>query len=415
MGVSLDGTDGEAGKMADSTAPVVDKAWRELAQRLRLVVGGIQDGLTLVEEGKVVFVNDRLCQILGYSKAELARMGELNLAAPEEKDRLVRTVQEVQGRGLPLEELEFWAVRKDGSRCYLRNRYSMAVAKDGVPRRLVVTTDITEQKLAQQAQERLVERRRRQMQIGVKIAQEVAGVSSVNELCHRLVWLVKERMGYYHVQVFCPDPARKAMALVEGYGEPGARMKATGHRLPYGLGVVGVAAVTGEPVLASDMTQDSYWVPHFELPETKGELAVPIKLLDEVWAVLDVLSDTAGALTKEDENWLQSLAWQVSIIVQSLHQVEGTQARVRREQLLREISARLPSFSDPDTLAQTVVRELGTSLGRPVLIRLGSADELSRAPGVPVTGDGTHQAGGNGGPGSGSSDPSQAVPAEGGE
>lgn len=415
MGVSLDGTDGEAGKMADSTAPVVDKAWRELAQRLRLVVGGIQDGLTLVEEGKVVFVNDRLCQILGYSKAELARMGELNLAAPEEKDRLVRTVQEVQGRGLPLEELEFWAVRKDGSRCCLRNRYSMAVAKDGVPRRLVVTTDITEQKLAQQAQERLVERRRRQMQIGVKIAQEVAGVSSVNELCHRLVWLVKERMGYYHVQIFCPDPARKAMALVEGYGEPGARMKATGHRLPYGLGVVGVAAVTGEPVLASDMTQDSYWVPHFELPETKGELAVPIKLLDEVWAVLDVLSDTAGALTKEDENWLQSLAWQVSIIVQSLHQVEGTQARVRREQLLREISARLPSFSDPDTLAQTVVRELGTSLGRPVLIRLGSADELSRAPGVPVTGDGTHQAGGNGGPGSGSSDPSQAVPAEGGE
>lgn len=379
------------------------------------MVEATENGLTLIEGGRVVFVNDRLCEILGYSKGELARMGDLNLAAPEERDRLVRAAREVQERGLPLEELEFWAVRKDGSRCYIHNRYSMAGVQAGVPRRVVITTDLTEQRLAQQAQERLFEHRRRQMQIGARIAQEIAGVSSLDEFYHQLVWLVKERFDYYHVQIFCPDPELRAMTLVEGYGEPGVRMKAARYKLPFGLGVVGVAAVTGEPVLASDMTQDSYWVPHFELPETKGELAVPIKLLDEVRAVLDIVSDTAGALTREDEIWLQSLAWQVSIILQSLHQIEGTQARVRREQVLHEISARLPSFSDPDTLAQTVVRELGTSLGRPVLIRLGSAEELSRAPGVPVTGDGDREAGENKGQRSGPSDLSKTVPAEGGE
>ncbi len=401
--------------MVDSADPRVEKTWREWVERFHLMVEAIGDGLTLIDGARVVFVNDRLCEILGYSKRELARMGDLDLAAPEERGRLLQAAKEAHERGLDLKELEFWAVRKDGRRCYIRNRYSVVSVKKGVRRRVVITTDLTEQRQAQQEQERLYEHRRRQMQIGARVAQEVASVSSLGEFYHRLVWLVKERFDYYHVQIFCPDPELKAMTLVEGYGESGERMKAAGHRLPFGLGVVGAAAVTGEPVLASDLARDSYWVPHFELPETKGELAVPIKVLDKVRAVLDIVSDTAGALTEEDKVWLQSLAWQVSIVLQSLHQIEGTQARVRREQVLHEISAKLPSFSDPDTLAQTVVRELGTSLGRPVLIRLGSAEELSRAPSVPDAGDGDHGVGGKSGRRPGPSDPPRIRPAEGDE
>lgn len=415
MGYSLEGLEGKAGGMVDSADPRLEKPWREWAERFHLMVEAVGDGLTLIDGGRVVFVNDRLCQILGYSKRELARMGDLDLAAPEERDRLLQSARKAQERGLDLRELEFWAVRKNGSRCYIRNRYSVVALKRGVRRRIVITTDLTEQRLAQQEQERLRERRRRQMQIGARIAQEVASVSSLDELYHRLVWLVKERFDYYHVQIFCPDPELKAMTLVEGYGEPGERMKAAGHKLPFGLGVVGAAAVTGEPVLASDLAQDSFWVPHFELPETKGELAVPIKVLDNVRAVLDVVSDRAGALTEQDKSWLQSLAWQISIVLQSQHQLEGAQARARREQVLHEISAKLPSFSDPDTLAQTVVRELGTSLGRPVLIRLGSAEDLSRAPSVLNAGDGDREAGGTGTRRPGPADPSRIEPAEGGE
>lgn len=415
MGDGQGGVDGKAGGMTDSADARLEKTWREWVERFHLLVEASGDGLTLIDGGRVVYMNDRLCEIFGYSKPELARMGDLNLAAPEERDRLVRVVREVQERGLPLEELEFWAVRKDGSRCYIRNRYSLIAVKKGVRRRVVVTTDLTEHRLAQQGQERLQDHRHRQMQISAEIAQEVAGMSSLDEFYRRLVRLVKERFGYYHVQIYCPDPELKAMILVEGYGEPGERMKAARYRLPFGLGVVGVAAVTGEPILASDMTRDSYWVPHFELPETKGELAVPIKVLDEVRAVLDVVSDTAGALTDADKTWLQSLVWQVSIVLQSLHQIEGTQARVRRERVLQEISARLPSFSDPDALAKAVVRELGTSLGRPVLIRLGSAEELSHAPRAPIGRDGDREIGGKGSDRAGPADPAKIEPAEGGE
>jgi GAF domain-containing protein len=77
---------------------------------------------------------------------------------------------------------------------------------------------------------------------------------------------------------------------------------------------------------------------------------------------------------------LAVLAGQAAVIIQNLRQLAETQARARREQILREITARVRGFTDPDTLARAAVRELGTALGRPVFVRLGSAAELSQRP-----------------------------------
>jgi GAF domain-containing protein len=77
---------------------------------------------------------------------------------------------------------------------------------------------------------------------------------------------------------------------------------------------------------------------------------------------------------------LAALASQAAVIIQNLRQLAETQARARREQILREITARVRGFTDPDTLARAAVRELGTALGRPVFLRLGSVEELSQRP-----------------------------------
>ncbi len=373
--------------MADSAEtqplmdPSVEEALRELEQRFRLTVEGVHDGLTIIEAGQVVFVNDRLCEILGYSKEELTRVSSLDLATPEEGDRLRRIMQEVLERGLPLDKLEFWAVRRDGTRCYIRNRYYTGHNGEGFPRRLVVTSDITEDKLAQQSLLQSLEHRSRQMRMSAEIGQDLASATSVDELYGRLVTLVREGLGYYHVQLFCYDPMLDAMVLVAGYGEVGEKMKATGHLLPYGRGVVGLSAATAAPVLLTDVARDLHWVPHPELPETRGELAVPIKLRGEVLAVLDVHSDTVDALTEEDQSVLIGLAGQTSAVIQSLRRLDGAPADSRHTQILQEITrnitARVRPFGDPKALARTVVRELGIALGRPVFIRLGSAEELA--------------------------------------
>jgi PAS domain S-box-containing protein len=108
------------------------------------MVGGAQDGITIIEGGKVLCANDRLGEIFGYSPAELVRMSDLALAAPEELPRLRRSIQEAHQQGLPLAEFEFWAIHKDGSRRYVRSRYLRWPDQDGLPRFLVLTSDLTE-------------------------------------------------------------------------------------------------------------------------------------------------------------------------------------------------------------------------------------------------------------------------------
>ena len=136
--------------MATVTEPMLDKALQEANARIRLLIESVQGGLTIIENDRVVYVNSQLVQILGYSREELSGMRELDFAAPEEREWLELTFQEAQLKGLPLEEIEFWAVRKDGNRRFVRNRYSTGIVGAGTSFRFIVTLDLTEMEQARQ-------------------------------------------------------------------------------------------------------------------------------------------------------------------------------------------------------------------------------------------------------------------------
>jgi len=219
------------------------------------------------------------------------------------------------------------------------SRIAEEKAREAERQRLGMLTDIAErQQLEQQIQESL-ERRGQEVQISTQVAQEIAAAPALDELFRRVVTLIKERFGYYHAQIFRYESALNAVVLVTGYGEAGQRMLAAGHRLEMGRGVVGAAAVTGRPVLATDVMQDKDWRPNPNLPGTKGELAVPIKLRAQVLGILDVQSDRAGALTTEDQLLLEGLCGQIAIAI------EDTRLRQEMEERLNEISAMYRAMS----------------------------------------------------------------------
>ncbi len=194
-----------------------------------------------------------------------------------------------------------------------------------------VNQDITERKrLEQQIQESLA-RRGRQVQTSTEVAQEIAAATALDELYQRVVRLIKERFGYYHAQIFRYEPAVDAVVLVTAYGQVGEALLKAGHRLEMGRGVVGTAAATGQPVLASDVSQVVGWVANPYLPDSQGELAVPILLRDEVLGILDVQSDTAGALTLDDQMLLEGLCGQIAIAI------ESTRLRQEMEESLAEL------------------------------------------------------------------------------
>ncbi len=197
---------------------------------------------------------------------------------------------------------------------------------------------IRRRRLEEQARESL-ERRGRQVQTGTEIAQEIASAQALDELFNRVVTLIKERFGYYHAQIFRYDVAAQSLVLMAGYGEAGLRMLAGGHRLPLGAGVVGAAASTGQTVLVAEVARAVGWQANPNLPDTKGELAVPIKWRDQVLGILDVQSDQAGALTSEDQFLLEGLCGQIAIAI------ENTRLRQEMEENLRELNAAYRAIS----------------------------------------------------------------------
>ena len=70
----------------------------------------------------------------------------------------------------------------------------------------------------------------------------------------------------------------------------------------------------------------------------------------------------------------------VSTAYENRRLFEQIQARVQREQTLREITANVRGSMDPDTIMRTAVRELGAILGRQTFVRLGNVEQLAQEP-----------------------------------
>lgn len=219
-----------------------------------------------------------------------------------------------------------------------RAQAALAQSYAEVEQQVVARTAELQREIADR--ETIYERRALQVQTSTLISQEIAAAPALDELYRRVVTLIKERFDYYHAQIFRYDPAMHAVRLVTGYGAVGQAMLEAGHQIEMGLGVVGTAAETGKPILAADVTRDRDWRPNPNLPDTKGELAVPITLRDEVFGILDIQSERAGALTMDDQLLLQQLCGQIAIAIENTRLREEMGRRLEALNMLQQAMTR---------------------------------------------------------------------------
>jgi PAS domain S-box-containing protein len=314
-----------------------DDAVRENEARLELALEAADAGVwELQTQTGQAYFSSRWFTMLGYGPDELPHTYETwaSLLHPEEAYDIQLEVQRHIRNGEDF-AIDLRMRTKDGGWRWIHAiGRSIETDEQGRTTRLIGThTDITEQRESARVREDLYQRRAEQVRASVEIAQELAAIPAVDELFRRVVVLVRERFGYYHVQLFRREPARDAMGLVWGYGQVGERMLAEGYSLPTGQGVVGKAAATGRSVLVSDVTRSREWIPNPHLPDTRAELAVPIVFREQVLGVLDVHSETAEGLDEDDQLLLESICGPVALAI------EDTNLRQEMEARLRELNA----------------------------------------------------------------------------
>jgi len=176
-----------------------------------------------------------------------------------------------------------------------------------------------------EASERL-QRRAGQFQAIAEVGRTITLVGDLDQMLTQITQRISEHFGFYHVGVFLLDEAGEYAVLRAANSEGGQRMLARGHRLKVGeTGIVGYVTSTGEPRIALDVGRDAVWFDNPDLPLTRSELALPLKVGDEIIGALDVQSTEEAAFTEEDVAVLSVLADQVTVAIRNARLLAQTQ------------------------------------------------------------------------------------------
>jgi len=166
-------------------------------------------------------------------------------------------------------------------------------------------------------------RRTAQLEAAATVARRAAEIRDLDTLLNETVRLISDRFGFYHAGIFLVDEAGEYAVLRAASSEGGQRMLARGHRLAVGkVGIVGTVAGTGKPRIALDVGADAVFFDNPDLPLTRSEMALPLKVGERVIGVLDVQSMEPAAFTEEDVSVLQTLADQVALAIENARLLE---------------------------------------------------------------------------------------------
>lgn len=153
------------------------------------------------------------------------------------------------------------------------------------------------------------------------------------ELLSRAARSISEKLGYYHVGIFLLDDAREFAVLRASNSKGGQQMLARRHQLKVGgAGIVGYVSQSGRPRIALDTGADAVFFNNPYLPETRSEIALPLRAGNTVIGVLDVQSTQSSAFNEEDTNTLLTIANQMAILIKNMLFEETAQTSNRRYQ-----------------------------------------------------------------------------------
>ncbi len=178
-----------------------------------------------------------------------------------------------------------------------------------------------------------MEYRAQRLQKVAEVTHVIAAEQNPDKLLTLATQTISEQFDYYHVGVFLLDKDEEYAVLQAANSAGGQRMLARGHRLKVGeVGIVGYVTKKGQPRIALDVGEDAVFFDNPDLPQTRSEIALPLKIGSRVIGALDVQSTESGAFSGDDTALLSTLADQVAMAIQNARLFGETQRALRELQ-----------------------------------------------------------------------------------
>ena len=160
--------------------------------------------------------------------------------------------------------------------------------------------------------------RTHELATSAEVIRTVSSSLDLDVVLQKSAHLIQQRLDIQHVAVFLADPSSNFVVLRGAIGRGMDVLKAEAFKLPVGSrSMVGIAAATGKPRIAQDVTAETAFLRTAKLPDSGAAAAIPLMAGDTVIGVLYVQRESPDALTPEIVNLLVTLADQIAVGVKN--------------------------------------------------------------------------------------------------
>jgi signal transduction histidine kinase len=162
------------------------------------------------------------------------------------------------------------------------------------------------------------QRRATEMAFLNEVARSLSATLELDKVLTRIMEEVDELLQVEAGSLLLTEPATGDLVFQIALGDRAQELKP--FRIPKGQGIAGEVALTGKPLLISNVDQDER---HFKAVDekinfsTRNMLCVPLLLYDRVVGVLQVLNKKVGNFTQHDQELLSSIASYAAIAIEN--------------------------------------------------------------------------------------------------
>ncbi|MBC7870635.1 MAG: GAF domain-containing protein [Chitinophagaceae bacterium] len=252
--------------------------------------------------------------------------------------------------------------------------------------------------LVEELQKR-VDARVRDLQATQEVSRFASTQRDLQVLMDNVVTLIANQFpNIYHAQIFLVDDEGRNAILRASTGEAGRNLLARGHRLEVGgVSVIGQVTDEGRVVVARDTAASNVHKQNEFLPETRAELAIPLRFGDTIIGALDVQSRESDSFSEDQVRILQTMADQIAIAIENarlyqesiqrleeitLNNQQATQAAWQEYMNAQRVTALTSSAGTETGMAHGELRRSAITHGAPVVGEVTERDTVPVA--VPI-------------------------------
>jgi GAF domain-containing protein len=184
---------------------------------------------------------------------------------------------------------------------------------------------------------------RRRLLIISELAREMTGSLKVRELCTVVAERICREFGYFNVSIFLVDTNTRETVLQHNAGAYGPLLAMGEYRQKFGVGLIGLAAETGQPQVYND-TSNAPGFFYLEGMAILSEAALPLKVGDRVIGVLNIDSSEPDSFNSGDIAALMAITDQLSITIEKARLFEEATRRSEDLQSAQDILHALNAF-----------------------------------------------------------------------